>query len=98
MGKDAGQRSMSVERFGDQLRRLRQAAGMTQETLAERSGLSVRGISDLERGVKQRPHPETIRLLASALDLAPASLVSFRDSAAPRSALAPAVLPAPLTA
>lgn len=98
MGKDAGQRSMSVERFGDQLRRLRQAAGMTQETLAERSGLSVRGISDLERGVKQRPHPETIRLLASALDLAPASLVSFRDSAAPRSALAPAALPAPLTA
>lgn len=68
---------------------------MTQETLAERSGLSVRGISDLERGVKQRPHPETIRLLAAALGLAPETLASFRESAAPR--LAPAALPAPLT-
>ncbi|MBA2470547.1 MAG: tetratricopeptide repeat protein [Chloroflexia bacterium] len=89
---------MSIERFADQLRRHRQAAGMTQETLAERSGLSVRGISDLERGVKRRPHPDTIRMLAAALDLAPETLASFRESATPRSPLAPAALPVPLTA
>ncbi|MBA3274832.1 MAG: XRE family transcriptional regulator, partial [Chloroflexia bacterium] len=88
---------MSVERFGDQLRRYRVAAGMTQETLAERAGLSVRGISDLERGVKQRPHPETVRLLAAALDLSADSLASFRESAAPRSRVAPAAIPEPLT-
>jgi predicted ATPase/DNA-binding XRE family transcriptional regulator len=88
---------MSVERFADQLRRHRLAAGMTQENLAERSGLSVRGISDLERGVKQRPHPETVRMLAAALDLPPEALSSFRASAGPRSTIEPAAIPEPLT-
>ena len=35
------------------LRRYREAAGLTQETLAQRAGLSARGISDLERGARQ---------------------------------------------
>jgi len=39
--------------FGTLLRRRRVAAGFTQEALAERSGLSARAISDLERSVKQ---------------------------------------------
>jgi len=55
--------------LGDVLRRSRLAAGLTQEQLAERSGLSVRGISDLERGLKLRPRKETIALLAAALGL-----------------------------
>lgn len=55
--------------FGDLLRRFRLAAGLTQETLAERSGISARAISDLERGMKNRPQKETVRLLAGALDL-----------------------------
>ena len=55
--------------FGALLRRWRLAAGLTQEALAERSGLSTRGISDLERGIKIRPHRETVRLLAGALTL-----------------------------
>jgi predicted ATPase/transcriptional regulator with XRE-family HTH domain len=55
--------------FGDVLRRCRLAAGLTQEELAERAGLSVRGISDLERGVKQRPRRDTVSLLADALGL-----------------------------
>jgi transcriptional regulator with XRE-family HTH domain len=41
--------------FGRQLRRYRLAAGLSQEALAERAGLSWRTISDLERGVKQGP-------------------------------------------
>ena len=57
--------------FGDLLRRYRTAAALTQEELAERAGLSVRGISDLERGVKLRPHRDTVRLLADALQLSP---------------------------
>src|SRR4051794_33895530 len=55
--------------FGDLLRRHRQAAGLTQEALAERASLSVRAISDLERGVKQHPHRDTVRLLVAALIL-----------------------------
>jgi predicted ATPase/DNA-binding XRE family transcriptional regulator len=88
---------MSVERFGDQLRRHRQAAGMTQETLAERSGLSVRGISDLERGVKQRPHSETVRLLAAALGIEGAPLIAFRALAIPDTLAVPSTLPVPLS-
>lgn len=37
--------------FGNLLRRARRSAGLTQEALAERAGLSARAISDLERGV-----------------------------------------------
>ena len=37
--------------------------------MAERAGISARAVSDLERGVKQRPHLETVRMLADALEL-----------------------------
>ena len=40
-------------RFGDELRRLRTAAGLTREQLAERAGLSPKAISALERGERQ---------------------------------------------
>jgi predicted ATPase/class 3 adenylate cyclase len=55
--------------FGDLLRRYRVAAGLTQEELAERAGLSRRGISDLERGERARPRRETFQLLVQALSL-----------------------------
>src|SRR4051794_1436568 len=55
--------------FGASLRQLRTAAALSQEVLAERAGLSLRGISDLERGVRRAPHLTTVRLLADALEL-----------------------------
>src|SRR5215470_8092915 len=55
--------------FGALLRRYRLAAGLSQEALAERSGLSRRGIADLERGARNFPHGETIRRLATALEV-----------------------------
>jgi tetratricopeptide (TPR) repeat protein/transcriptional regulator with XRE-family HTH domain len=55
--------------FGDLLRRRRQAAGLTQEDLAERSGLSARAIRDMERGHSARPYSRSVRLLADALQL-----------------------------
>jgi tetratricopeptide (TPR) repeat protein/transcriptional regulator with XRE-family HTH domain len=57
--------------FGELLRRYRAAAGLTQEALAERAGLGARTISDLERGVANRPQRHTLRLLADALGLPP---------------------------
>lgn len=63
-------RALHPETVGDLLRRYRIAAGLTQEELAERAALSVRAVGDIERGAKQRPHRETLRLLADALDLA----------------------------
>lgn len=55
--------------FGDALRRQRMAAGLTQEELAERAGLSVRAISDLERGARHVPRRGTLQLLLDALEL-----------------------------
>jgi len=55
--------------FGAQLRRLREAAGLTQEELAARAGLTAKGISDLERGKRRHPYQNTVRSLAEALDL-----------------------------
>lgn len=55
--------------FGTQLRHLRVEAGLTQARLAERAGLSVRGIADLERGVRRFPYAETLERLVQALDL-----------------------------
>jgi predicted ATPase/DNA-binding XRE family transcriptional regulator len=51
------------------LRHYRVSAGLSQEALAERAGLSVRGISDLERGARTFPRLETVRMLADALAL-----------------------------
>jgi transcriptional regulator with XRE-family HTH domain len=45
----------SPHSFGDLLRAYRAAAGLTQEELAERVGMSARGISDLERGIRRTP-------------------------------------------
>jgi len=59
----------NVSNFGALLRQHRTLAGWSQEELAERAGLSTRAISDLERGVKIRPHPATMRALADALAL-----------------------------
>jgi class 3 adenylate cyclase len=56
--------------FGELLTRYRRAAELTQEALAERAGLSVHGISALERGVNRTPQRETVRRLAQALGLA----------------------------
>ncbi|MCA1674969.1 MAG: helix-turn-helix domain-containing protein, partial [Actinobacteria bacterium] len=55
------------EPFGVALRRLRERAGMTQEQLAERAGLSVKAISALERGERRHPYPHTVRALVAAL-------------------------------
>src|SRR3954465_9824884 len=55
--------------FGDLLRRHRTAAALSQEELAERAGVSVRALSDLERGVHRAPRLETVRMLADALGL-----------------------------
>jgi tetratricopeptide (TPR) repeat protein/transcriptional regulator with XRE-family HTH domain len=58
------------QRFGALLRRYRSGAGLTQEELAQRAGLSLRAISDMERGRTARPYFRSARLLADALQLA----------------------------
>jgi len=57
--------------FGALLRERRVAAGLSQEQLAELSGLGVRTIRELERGRAKRPHRESVALLTVALELSP---------------------------
>ena len=73
--------------FATVLRQYRRAAGLTQEELAERARLSVRGITDLERGARRSPRKETVQLLADALQLAAADRQFFEAAARPHSPL-----------
>ena len=63
------QASQPNPEFAELLRQHRLRAGLSQEALAERAGLSARGISDLERGIRRTPYPATIARLATALGL-----------------------------
>lgn len=57
----------TTETFGASLRRLRTAAGLTQERLAERSGISAAGVAALEAGRRTSPRLTTVGLLCDAL-------------------------------
>ena len=76
------------ETFAGLLRRLRTGAGLTQEELAEASGVSLRSVSDLERGRVAMPHRDTVRLLAGALRLIGPLRVQFEAAAGGRVAAA----------
>ncbi len=66
--------------FGLLLREHRLEAGLTQEALAERAGLSRRGIQHLEAD-EARPYRDTVRRLAQALGLAPEARAAFEAAA-----------------
>jgi predicted ATPase/DNA-binding XRE family transcriptional regulator len=91
--------------FGDVLRHHRLARGLTQESLAERAGLSSTAISALERGCRRRPTRPTLTLLAAGLELSPEERDAFFAAGRPptpdrsRPMAAPAGgLPSPPTA
>src|SRR5437879_4779793 len=65
------------------LRRLRAAAGLTQDQLAGRAGLSANAISALERGDRRRASRHTIQSLADALGLAESARQALYASVAP---------------
>ena len=72
----------STTNFGALLRQYRVAAGLTQEALAERAGLSVYGIQKLELGTTH-PYRDTAARLASALRLTPVDADHFRGAVEP---------------
>ena len=77
---------MTGSSLGPLLRELREGAGLSQEELAERAGLSTHAISALERGTRTRPYPHTLRSLAGALDLDEDQRAALLGSVAPRTA------------
>jgi len=68
--------------FGTLLRSYRLAAGLSQEALAERAGMSSHGISALERGYRRTPQRGTLALLAGALALSDAQRRELEVAAA----------------
>ena len=82
-----------VSAFGTFLKQHRQAAGLSQETLAERATVSVEAISTLERGTRYAPRPDTVRLLAEALRLSEQQRAALVDAAAQQRRRGPRAAP-----
>ncbi len=72
---------MAEPTFGELLREYRRAAEYSQETLAERAGLSVGAVSALEQGIRRAARRDTVDALASALQL-PQSLRRLLEESA----------------
>jgi tetratricopeptide (TPR) repeat protein/transcriptional regulator with XRE-family HTH domain len=76
--------SENVSAFGARLSACRQQARLSQQDLAERSGLSIRAISNLERGRTRWPYQDSVRRLADALELRGAARAEFIAAAGRR--------------
>jgi tetratricopeptide (TPR) repeat protein/transcriptional regulator with XRE-family HTH domain len=83
--------------FGNVVRMHRRRAGLTQEELAEKTGLSVRSIGKLEAGRIAAPRPPTVRLLADAFGLSGADRDHFCQASSRQADAGPAT-PAQLPA
>jgi transcriptional regulator with XRE-family HTH domain len=68
--------------FAILLRQHRRATGYSQESLAERAGLSVGAIAALEQGRRRAPYRDTVRAIAKALALSGSLFYEFEEAAA----------------
>ncbi|MGW1293178.1 helix-turn-helix domain-containing protein [Streptomyces sp. NPDC002533] len=84
-----------TDRLGILVRRLRTRAGLTQEQMAERSGVSVRTIRRLETGKAADHRLGTVNLLADALDLGAEERRQLTAVLSPAPASTPVPAPAP---
>src|SRR5690349_4115902 len=57
------------EPFSARIKRLREEASLSQEELAEKSGLSLAAIAAYESGKRRRPYQSSLRGLADALQV-----------------------------
>ena len=64
--------------FGKRLRSLRRAKDMTQEQVAERAGLSLQSVGEIERG-RGNPTLVNVERLAAALDVELMELFDLGD-------------------
>ncbi|WP_328999016.1 helix-turn-helix domain-containing protein [Kribbella sp. NBC_00709] len=89
------------DHFAAAVRQFRLRAGLTQEALSDRSGVSVSTIRGMETGTRRNPQLASVRRLATALDLQPSELDELLATAAgvaePAAIPVPRQLPAPPT-
>jgi DNA-binding SARP family transcriptional activator/DNA-binding XRE family transcriptional regulator len=79
----------SAASFGTTLRALRQSAGLSQSALAERSGLSLAAVRDLEQGRRSRPQARSLARLGRALMLESSQQSDLTEAAHALGAAAP---------
>ncbi|GAA4292347.1 hypothetical protein GCM10023148_55760 [Actinokineospora soli] len=72
--------------FGEVLRAHRLRARLTQQELADRSGISVRALRYIERGSVGHPRPDSVRKLVAAVGVAPEELTRRGGEAPPQPA------------
>ncbi len=65
--------------FGQLLKRARIRAALTQQELAERAGISLAALRDLEQGRSRFPRPGSVRALATALAIPSDQLTGLRE-------------------
>lgn len=68
--------SPSLKSLQENLRRLRRERGLTQESLAEKAGMTYRHVQQIEAGARPGLQVATIDRLAVALQVTAASLIS----------------------
>lgn len=71
------------QRIGAAVRHYREAAGLTQDELARRSGLSPSTISHWEQGARDQPRVRDVRAVAEALGVSTGALESGPPGTAP---------------
>lgn len=61
--------------FGERVRAIREAAGLTQQEVAKAAGMPYQALAKIERGATDNPTLRTIRALAKALGVGAGELV-----------------------
>ena len=64
--------------LGSHIRKIRKSKGLTLKDLAEKSGLSIPYLSDIERGAVN-PSLKTLQSIAKALELSLPEIVDFNS-------------------
>jgi transcriptional regulator with XRE-family HTH domain len=78
----ANTKQNGAEKLGETVRRLRKALGLTQDQLAEASGVDESYVSKIETGrLPYTPSEETLRLMARKLQTDPLQLLSLAKKA-----------------
>jgi len=65
--------------FGERVRELRKAQGMSQRNLAERSGIDFTYLSKIENGRLEPPSEDVIRRIAEELNVSSDELIILAD-------------------
>jgi transcriptional regulator with XRE-family HTH domain len=76
-----------MKSFGQRVKDLREALGMTQEQLAKAISRSQKAVSLIERGDRPTPSSKTLQALADVFDVIPTWLLTGEGEMKPHSAL-----------